>query len=81
MLFLWCRIATIQPACLPTLATTDAGVNGWPFSVVGWGKTQNSTTISPVLNQLGYIVSCSVFLGLLIFDGATTPRYTDKKEN
>ncbi len=51
-------LATIQPACLPTLATTDAAVSGWPFSVVGWGKTQNSTTISPVLNQLGYFLLC-----------------------
>ncbi len=73
-------VATIQPACLPTLATTDAAVNGWPFSVVGWGKTQNSTTISPVLNQLGYCMSL-YFLDLLLFDSVTTPRYTDKKEN
>jgi hypothetical protein len=58
-------VATIQPACLPTLATTDAAVNGWPFSVVGWGKTQNSTTISPVLNQLGYSF-CLYFLLFLM---------------
>jgi len=40
----------IRPACLPARFAEDAEVGH--LVAVGWGKTDNAATISPVLNQL-----------------------------
>ena len=44
--------AKIRPVCLPPRNTKDSDLTEGKFVAVGWGKTDNGATISPVPNEL-----------------------------